>query len=452
MRPPPSLLFLLSLALIPSTRAEEKPCTGHNAGKYYDLNRLQAGKDYELKTPAGNELILSACKSVSHDTWALKVQDPGLVGGFVRRGHGDFSIGRTNTTLSFSGRAGHPHITLTSGSNCLDADSKPIDKMHGSTEIEFICDTSAGAGSPRLVAQLPPGADDAACAWFFEWRTAAACPTSEGTTFGGIVYFLFMSVLIFLILYLALGTAYNYFVLHLTGTDALPRFTLAGMLYHAREAWEMAIDWWASRSAGSRSTSAGARGPVGLGGPGGFSSSARDPERGERAFGGSGNGSANPFVRTGTSVRKEQLQPQTNPASHQTRVMNAPAQADAISHSMAPPSQLMPAPMQMPGVGGGAGAGAGAGGGMNPASHQAQLMAGMPVPHLPSSQPQEQNAAQQHQEQYRDAAPAPAPVRRETAQTFSVGDDEGDEDAPEINVADVRGRVGAGAGGGDIRL
>ncbi|KAJ7235729.1 hypothetical protein B0H12DRAFT_1027209 [Mycena haematopus] len=192
-------------------------------------------------------MVLSACKSVSHETWGLKVQDPGLVGGFIRLGHGDFSMGQTNKTLSFAGRAGHPHITLASGSKCLDSNGNTIDNMRASTEIEFICDPAAGAGTPRLVAQLPPGGDDAACAWFFEWRTAAACPTSEGVTFGGVIWFLFVSTLVLLGTYLVIGTLYNYFVLGLTAnlTDALPRFSVAGMLYHGREAWGMAAEWWA---------------------------------------------------------------------------------------------------------------------------------------------------------------------------------------------------------------
>jgi cation-dependent mannose-6-phosphate receptor len=139
-----------------------------------------------------------------------------------------------NTTLSFPaslspGRAVHPHLTLASGSKCRDSDGHEIDNLRGSTEIEFICDPSVAvgaasavgagsdlgvnvrAGGPRLVAQLPPGDDEAGCAWVFEWRTAvcaylffaimiliysrgkAACPTSEGVTFGGVIWFLFVS-------------------------------------------------------------------------------------------------------------------------------------------------------------------------------------------------------------------------------------------------------------------
>ncbi|KAJ6467562.1 hypothetical protein C8R47DRAFT_1024947, partial [Mycena vitilis] len=439
-------LSLFCLSLLSFTRAEEKGCTGHNAGKYYDLNGLQVGKDYTLKTAGGHELVLSACKSVSHETWGLKVQDPALVGGFVRRDHGDFSIGQVNTTLSFSGRAGHPHLTLASGSKCLDSNGKTIEALHGSTEIEFICDPSAGAGTPRLVAQLPPGSDDDACAFFFEWRTAAACATSEGVTFGGMIWFLFMSALILVGIYLVVGTLYNYFMLGLAGTDALPRFTLAGMLHHGSEAWGMAGEWWASGRGGGFNLSSSARGPVGLGGPGGFPAShgGRVPaERGApRSFGGgvsedsSSNGSTgNPFVRTGTSVRKEQMRPETNPASHQTQVMNPSAPQQNIPANMGAP-MTMPTPP--------------APGGLNPASHQAQLMAGMPVPHL--SSPAVPQTSSENATAYRDApapapsfssSPAPAPPTPGRG-TFAVGDDEGDldevegeDDAQEVQIADI---------------
>jgi hypothetical protein len=52
--------------------------------------------------------------------------------------------------------------------------------------------------------------------------------------------------IIFLVIYLVVGTLYNHFVLGLSGSDIFPRFSLAGMIYHGREAWGMAGEWWAS--------------------------------------------------------------------------------------------------------------------------------------------------------------------------------------------------------------
>jgi hypothetical protein len=209
---------------------------------------------------------------------------------------------------------------------------------------------------------------------------------------------------------------------------------------------------------------------VGLGGPGGFPTrippSNRDAEGGSRSFGGAdapnpnkdserrafGNGttgSANPFIRTSTSVRHERPQGQQaqglNPASHQAQVMAAPPGAALGPAGVPVPA---PAPAESYSVMGGAPPGDGysvmgsgppppptTAQGLNPASHQAQVMAAVTSP-APAQQT-EGNVA------------APAPARRDTAQTFAVGDDE--EEGEEIQVGDVRGR-GSGAGESGIRL
>ncbi|KAJ7321311.1 hypothetical protein DFH08DRAFT_970171 [Mycena albidolilacea] len=115
--------------------ADEKPCTERHAGKYYDLHALAGILALEEESEAGataaigHELVLSACKSVSHETWAG------------------------------SGASG--------------------------------CFRSSRPGTTRRGVGV----------WVFEWRTAVrapaflgdidktACPTSEGITFGGVVWF-----------------------------------------------------------------------------------------------------------------------------------------------------------------------------------------------------------------------------------------------------------------------
>lgn len=57
-------------------------------------------------------------------------------------------------------------MTMSQGSKCADSGQL------ASSVIEFVCDTSIfDTGAPRLVAQLPPGNEDDACAFFFEWRS-----------------------------------------------------------------------------------------------------------------------------------------------------------------------------------------------------------------------------------------------------------------------------------------
>ena len=75
-----------------------------------------------------------------------------------------------NTTLGV--RDSRPRLTLSGGSYCkANADNTPRD-TRASALVEFTCDRSLfGPGQPRLVAQLPPGDDETACAWVIEWRT-----------------------------------------------------------------------------------------------------------------------------------------------------------------------------------------------------------------------------------------------------------------------------------------
>lgn len=41
-----------------------------------------------------------------------------------------------------------------------------------SSLVNFVCDSSvSGHGSPQLVGSLPPGDEDAACAFIIEWKT-----------------------------------------------------------------------------------------------------------------------------------------------------------------------------------------------------------------------------------------------------------------------------------------
>lgn len=73
-----------------------------------------------------------------------------------------------NTTLTVSDS--RPRFVLSGGSYCKTDDTPGA--IRGSALVEFACDKSIlGPGQPRLVAQLPPGDDEEACAWVIEWRT-----------------------------------------------------------------------------------------------------------------------------------------------------------------------------------------------------------------------------------------------------------------------------------------
>ncbi|THU87683.1 hypothetical protein K435DRAFT_588600, partial [Dendrothele bispora CBS 962.96] len=73
---------------------EERSCTIHDQdGNFYDLNPLSANSDYEFTSPGGHRFVLNVCRPIHGETWNLQVDDPADVAGFIRRDHGDFSIG-----------------------------------------------------------------------------------------------------------------------------------------------------------------------------------------------------------------------------------------------------------------------------------------------------------------------------------------------------------------------
>jgi len=133
-----------------------------------------------------------------------------------------------------------PRLVLTDGTYCKTSSDETIQKIRASTVIDFICDmTTFGSGTPRLIAQFPPIDENAACAFYFEWKTHYACPTSENAAWG---FFSALAVLVLVVVmaYTIFGTLYNRFVLQLRGFDQIPQFSLESMKYHAREA----IDWF----------------------------------------------------------------------------------------------------------------------------------------------------------------------------------------------------------------
>ncbi|KZT08637.1 uncharacterized protein LAESUDRAFT_648667 [Laetiporus sulphureus 93-53] len=207
------------LTLLAATRtatADDQPCTARDGDDYYDLSSLKSSTDYRFKSPGGYEFVLNVCKPVVSDMWAIKVDDPAIVGGFSRHERGDFSIGNTNSTLVVQN--GHPTLLMTGGSRCPGADT-----MTASTVVRFTCDTSV-LGQPELVAQLPPSDVDA-CSFFIEWRSHVACPTHEKTGRIGFVTVLAAILTTLFMLYILVGTFYNRYVLELRGFEQIPRIS-----------------------------------------------------------------------------------------------------------------------------------------------------------------------------------------------------------------------------------
>ncbi|KAI0348164.1 hypothetical protein BDW22DRAFT_1320152 [Trametopsis cervina] len=198
------------------------PCTVRDGDIVYDLNPLKSKTDYKLKSPDGHEFSINVCQGVRGETWAFEAHiNPEQVGGYTRRDHGDFSLGNFNTTLTV--RDGNPTLTMSKGSPC-----PTHHHMHAATTVQFKCDNSVGTGEPVLIAQLPPP-EDSSCYFFIEWRTNVACPSYMRTTAWSVVGILASTIGGLFVLYIILGTLYNFVVLDHRGLDAIPRYSLVSL-------------------------------------------------------------------------------------------------------------------------------------------------------------------------------------------------------------------------------
>ena len=79
----------------------------------------ERSKDYELKSFGGLPLVLNVCGGVHRDLFGNHDESPA---GFIRRGHGDFSIGYVETIHDAKTRSSDWHLAQKRQSN-LEYDS-----------------------------------------------------------------------------------------------------------------------------------------------------------------------------------------------------------------------------------------------------------------------------------------------------------------------------------------
>ncbi|TEB32435.1 hypothetical protein FA13DRAFT_1754514 [Coprinellus micaceus] len=276
------------------------------------------------------------CQGVRTETYGIKdntIKDE-EVAAFIRRDHGDFVIGKINTTLSIYD--GRPRLVLSEGSKCKASNGDPLD-IRASTIVDFVCDPGVfGPGQPRLVAQLPPGKADAACAFVVEWKTHYACPIGEGGFIWSLFVFLAVTFLTLLMAYTVLGTLYNRYVLQLRGYDQIPQFSLESMKYHTSEA----IDWLKDIAAQLDIPGSNGSGPYGARNP-------RTPRPNPVSHQAQAGGFSLHDDEANIGYSRPQRQPETNPVSHQTQVIaetqRAQAEPQSLSQSLSQPlSQPLP--------------------------------------------------------------------------------------------------------------
>lgn len=81
---------------------------------------------------------------------------------------------------------------MAQGSQCTNENAN----SRASSLVNFICDSSVpGSGSPQLVGSLPPGEEDAACAFIIEWKTPVSVSVFLSKKGGSVELTLFIFLL-----------------------------------------------------------------------------------------------------------------------------------------------------------------------------------------------------------------------------------------------------------------
>jgi len=190
--------------------AQDMPCTwkDSSSGKFYDLSKLKNSQaDYFLPKNAAQDwdIWINVCRSLVNplcggDVIACQEWDS-------KSPQGHAAMGAASTQKFESIKAGLGVVLqYTNG-----ADQRE-------TEIDFICDATAGIGAPKYVLENPQHH------YTFAWQSQFACP---GTGGGGISpgSILLIIVVCLIVVYLVAGLIFNKFKRGLNGIELIPNVT-----------------------------------------------------------------------------------------------------------------------------------------------------------------------------------------------------------------------------------
>jgi hypothetical protein len=137
--------------------------------------------------------------------------------------NGQAALGtESSLTFSYGSQAGNNNangliVTFTGGT--------PVNGVARSMEIDFVCDESAGIGTPTYIIE-----NTKTLRYYFKWTTAHACPTggsnggggspSKGGLSGGSVFLIIFFV--GLVVYFAAGIAFKRIRMHSEGIEMIP--------------------------------------------------------------------------------------------------------------------------------------------------------------------------------------------------------------------------------------
>jgi len=197
------LFFIL---LIVTSNCQNLPCTFQSNGKNYDLSRLRNdGTDYHIPKDQfpdqGWDIWINVCRGLVNTLCGSSIacQQWDLTNPTGHASMGD------PTTQTLQGADNGVTLQYTKGTDGRE------------TEIDFICDTGAGAGTPAYLQEKPQHH------YVFSWKSAYACPVTSGGLSGGSILLIILLCLV--VVYLVAGILFNRFKRQLTGIELIPNVT-----------------------------------------------------------------------------------------------------------------------------------------------------------------------------------------------------------------------------------
>lgn len=222
LAPTPVLAVLLGLFAL--TAADNIRCvpTDENGnevtdsqGRHYDLSSLRRrppSKEWVARDMTEKNdyfYTVNVCDRIYSDSHA---SDTHAAVWQVKRGEQDkvFECGDATTAKITLVEDGALRLTYDEGGHCHRAN------VNRNTIITLVCKTHVSVNNPPSLIR------EDNCTYIFQWLTAAACPIDEPTNVSGVLGTILLCLFMAFMGYLCVGTVYRYFVLHKSGSAAIP--------------------------------------------------------------------------------------------------------------------------------------------------------------------------------------------------------------------------------------
>ncbi|KAJ1994308.1 Cation-independent mannose-6-phosphate receptor CI-MPR [Dimargaris cristalligena] len=219
-----SLLLALSATPRATAHDEAHQCTlkDPNSENYYNLRALRhatSGEDDWEVEPfnSGYQFRLNVCHALTGDT--SKLRNARQTAALAMRDDQVWSLGQASHDLRV--RGDRLVLKYADGDRCeVPGGAGTKSDYYRTSVLSLVCDKNVrGLGKPEFVDQVD------SCAYFFEWRTPVACPTSEpsDSSAGGTF---FVAIFILVAIYMFFGVLYNRLTKQARGLEQIPHYHL----------------------------------------------------------------------------------------------------------------------------------------------------------------------------------------------------------------------------------